>query len=449
MRPPLEVPADIEPFESARQPDARELRVEGRNFLWLVIHHVMLRIGWIFKTESVVMPIFMEVIGGGPILQGCLIVFNRLGFSVPPVLFSRRLNVTPYKKWALAGCSLGMAAMFGLLAVLWASGWWRAEGGHPAWWMPWAFIGTYGVFFALTGMNQLAAHALHGKLVRVNRRGWLFTASALVGTPIAIACAATLMPRWLDRGSHSFELLFGFTALMFLLGSAASLLLVEAPDSFEQQRSRPVDYFRLAFQALVRDANCRRLALLAGLFSTTFMLFPHYQRVVRGFDGVDLGEMTLWVCMQNGAAALFSLVTGPLSDRYGNRLALHITMLGATSAPFVGLALLFGDDSWRQSLGWLVFVPLGFTPVTIRLLLDYALEIAPRHDHPRYVSAVGLCLAVPVFVGAPSMGLLIRLTGYGPAMVLGLVLLVGAVVQSFRIAEPRHATLAAGQDGPH
>src|SRR5690606_26900741 len=124
---------------------------------------------------------------------------------------------------------------------------------------------------------------------------------------------------------------------------------------------------------------------------------------------LDLTQMTLWVCAQNAATALFSLITGPLSDRYGNRIALHISMAGAISAPLLGLAIQWGDQRWLEDLSWLVFIPLGFTPVTVRLLLDYALEIAPRHDHPRYVSAVGLCLAVPVFVGAPLMGLLIRL----------------------------------------
>jgi predicted MFS family arabinose efflux permease len=300
-------------------------------------------------------------------------------------------------------------------------------------------MACYGVFFALTGINQLASHALHGKLVRVNRRGWLFTSTALVGTPIAILSAWWLMPQWLASDRGAFDLLFAFTAAMFALSAITGLLLHEEADNFQQQRARPTDYFRLAWQALHRDANCRRLALLAVLFSTTFMLFPHYQRVVRGTGPLDLTQMTLWVCAQNAATALFSLITGPLSDRYGNRVALHVTMAGAMSAPLLGIALLLGDEAWLNDLSWLVFVPLGFTPVTIRLLLDYALEIAPRHDHPRYVSAVGLCLAVPVFVGAPLMGLLIRMTGYLPAMVVGLVLLTGALVQSFRIAEPRHS----------
>src|SRR5690606_14137774 len=141
--------------------------------------------------------------------------------------------------------------------------------GAPAWWMKWVFIGAYGIFFALTGMNQLASHALRGKLVPPNRRGWLFTAAALIGTPIAILSAAWLMPQWLTTGDGAFDMLFAFTAALFLTAAVTSLFLIESPDNFQQQRARPVEYFRLAWQALAGDADCRRLALLAVLFSTT------------------------------------------------------------------------------------------------------------------------------------------------------------------------------------
>lgn len=438
MRGPIEPPEGVETYDSDAQEQLGELHDEPRNFFWLVVHHVWLRIGWIFKTESVVMPTFLALIGGGALLQGFLPVLNRLGLSIPPVLFSRRLKVAPRKKWALAACSFGMALTFCLLSALWYSGGWQGDDGQAKWWMPLVFLTVYGVFFALTGMNQLAAHALQGKVVQANRRGRLFTASALVGTPLAIIAALVLMPRWLGQQPPDFGALFAFTGIAFALSSVAALPLRESPDDFEQQRSHPGTYFRLAWQAMVRDQNCRRLAILAVLFSTTFMLFPHYVAVVSDQSRVALEVLTLWVCVQNGAAALFSLVAGPVADRYGTRAALHIMIAGAASAPLMGMAMLLASEEFRTNYSWLVFLPLGFTPVTIRLVVNYALEIAPRSDHPRYVSAVGLCLAAPVAIGSPLLGMLIECFGYPIAMVVGLVLLLAALVQSFRIAEPRH-----------
>ena len=37
-----------------------------RNFFLLVLYQVTQRVGWIFKTESIIIPAFMDYIGGGP-----------------------------------------------------------------------------------------------------------------------------------------------------------------------------------------------------------------------------------------------------------------------------------------------------------------------------------------------------------------------------------------------
>ncbi len=168
------------------------------------------------------------------------------------------------------------------------------------------------------------------------------------------------------------------------------------------------------------------------------MLFPHYVAVVREGSDFDLRQVTLWVCVQNAGTAALSLVVGPLADRCGNRAALHLAMAGVALAPLIAVIGLVGPSVLRVDHSWVMFVAIGFTPVTIRLLANYALEIAPRHDHPKYVSALGLCLAVPVVLGAPLVGLVAKWMGYLPVFAAGFVLLVLAFWQTFRIAEPRH-----------
>ncbi|MCO6046811.1 MFS transporter [Aeoliella sp. ICT_H6.2] len=446
MRYSDELPVDVEPYASRMKADPRERRDEAVNFSLLALHQILLRVGWIFKTESIVMPVFMSVVGGGPVLQACLVVLSRLGLSIPPVLFSRTLKIAHRKKWWYAGCSLAMAVPFGALAVLCATGWWQDNQGQPRWWMPAVYLVLYASFFALTGMNQLTAHALQGKLVRVERRGRLFTASVVVGSPIAIVAAMWWMPGWLASQEQGFAALFGCSAVLFALAGVATLFLREAPDDFRQSRSPLWRYFHHAWQVIEHDANARALAILTVLFSTSFMLFPHYVSAVTDGGAFDLRRMTLWVCMQNAGVAMFSFIAGPLADRYGNRAALHLTVAGATIAPLLVIAALLGFEQLRGNYSWLVFVPLGFTPVTIRFLTNYALEIASRHDHPKYISAIGLCMALPVVVGAPLVGLLAKWAGYLPVFTLGFVALLVALWQTFRIAEPRHGESSIMQE---
>ena len=56
----------------------------GHNFLMAIVYQCCLRVGWIFKTESIIMPAVLDVIGGSGWLRGCLPMLNRFGNrSVP------------------------------------------------------------------------------------------------------------------------------------------------------------------------------------------------------------------------------------------------------------------------------------------------------------------------------------------------------------------------------
>lgn len=436
---PVATPAEV----VQQKTDAVQREHETRNFLALIGHQVMLRVGWIFKTESIVMPAFLSYIGGGSVLLGMLPVLNRLGFSIPPLLFARRLKITPRKKRAVALTTLGMAVPFAVLSALWFSGIWQTASGEVAGWVPWLFLTIYGLFFCLTGMNQLGSHSLQGKLIRPDLRGRLFMASVLVGSPVAILAAWTLLPAWLALPDGGFGWLFGFTALAFVVSAAAVTATWEAPDDFREETTNPLEKLHNAWQVVRSSTDSRGLSLLAALASANLMLFPHYQALGRDEFGLGLESLGLWVCVQNVATALYSLVAGPLADRFGNRAALRLTVFGLCLAPLLAITLTMLPTELGRSLFWLVFIPIGFTPVTIRVLINYALEIAPRDEHPKFVSAIGMCLAIPVIIGSPIVGVMIRALGPAPVFAAGLLVLLIAGGQTFWLSEPRHADTTA------
>ena len=74
-----------------------------RNFSLISLYQIVVRTGWIFKTESIVMPAVLDVMGGSGWLRGCLPMLNRFGQSIPPMLASDRIRRTAYKKQILAG----------------------------------------------------------------------------------------------------------------------------------------------------------------------------------------------------------------------------------------------------------------------------------------------------------------------------------------------------------
>ena len=89
------------------------------------------------------------------------------------------------------------------------------------------------------------------------------------------------------------------------------------------------------------------------------------------------------------------------------------------------------------SLCWLIFISLGITPLVLRILINYTLEICPVADHPRYLSTVSLCVAVP-FLFSPLAGWAVDAVGFQSVFLTTVCLLVVSGLMTFRLDEPRH-----------
>lgn len=403
-----------------------------RNFLVLAAYQILWRCGWIFKTESIVMPVVLDLLGGGALVRSFLPLLNRFGLSIPPLLMARRIKVMRQKKWALFACTSLMA-----LSLLALSGIWAVRGTSWANWTPLAFLAAYALFFMSTGVNQMSFNTLQGKLVEPARRGRLMLVANVFGSIGAIVLVIVLLPRWMTSQGGRFEWIFFFSVCCFALAALQSLVLAEPPDDYRQPVTKIRQRFVEVWLTLRRDANFRRLAIIASLFGVSVMLFPHYQALARG-DRMEVGlrDIIWWLVVQNAGTALFSMVVGPLADWRGNRLVLRTTLLAVCGAPIVALALSHIGPAARP---WfpLVFLLVGLTPVTMRTLHNYTLEMASPEDHPRYLSSITLCMAAPIFF-SPLAGVLIRTIGFD-AVFCGITCVVLAGwAMTFGLFEPRH-----------
>jgi MFS family permease len=423
---------------------------EPRNLLLLAAHQIVLRVGWIFKTESVIMPAFIDRVVMGLVsppvagaLRGCLPVLNRLGQSVPPVFSAEPLKATPYKKRALAAFTLLMSLPFAVLSIVWS-----AVGGGGLLWVAALFLALYFAFFVFNGLYHVSFGTVQGKLIRPTRRGHLLLISTGLGTVPAMLFALWWLEYWLERPDGGFAYIFGVTAVCFFLSGLTALLLFEPADDTPRKKTqirRSLSHVWHGLRrnltdtghVLRRDRNLRRLVLVTMLFGSGLMVFPHYQALAMGPLKLPIGRLMVFVIVQNAAVGICSLLVGPLADAFGNRLTLRTLIFGAAIAPLLAVFLLQIDQGTGGKLFYLVFIPLGVTPLVLRILINYTLEICRPAEHPRYLSTVNLCLAAP-FVFSPVVGLLVEVVGY-PTVFLsaaGLIALGGCL--TFRLAEPRH-----------
>jgi hypothetical protein len=334
----------------------------GRNFFILALYQVIVRVGWIFKTESIVMPAVLDSIAGAGWVRGWLPLLNRIGHSIPPLLLARRVTMLPYKARALFATTTLMSLCFlSLSAMFYGRAW------MPVSWMPLLFLGLYAAFFMCVGVNQLSFGTLQGKLVPPVRRGRLLSVSTTVGSVAAILCALILMPRWLRESPPRFDLVFGIAGLLFALAALTLLGLVESQDRYRPCAERFWGHFSRAFKTFRDDATFRTLALSGAMFSSSIMLFPHYQNLGLSQMGLEVTNLVWWVVVQNLGTGLFSIPAGVIADRWGNRLVLQFALLGIAAAPTLAIGLMHLGPAARWAYP-LVFVLIGLTPVVFRSL---------------------------------------------------------------------------------
>lgn len=302
--------------------------------------------------------------------------------------------------------------------------------------MPGLFLLLYTLFFVATGVNQLSLGTMQGKLIRASLRGRLFTSASVIGATGAVTAAWLLLGGWLAPGSERFDLIFGFAGGCFALSIVAILLVREPPDDFQHPPVSPLGHAKAAWDVLHTDANFRRLAQVATLFGTSIMLFPHYQAFAVERLGFDLQNMTLWVIVQNLGTAAISVLGGPLADRRGNRVVLWILMASLTVMPVLAIVLGHTGPFGKRCFP-LVFLLVGMTPMTLKTLQNYTLEICAPVAHARYLSTLSLCVASPILL-SPLVGLLVDLTSFELVFSIVSLLLLTGLLRSLHLKEPRH-----------
>ena len=417
-------------------------KYEGRNFLILVAYQVVMRTGWIFKTESSVMPAAADALDPTGLARSWLPLLNRFGQSVPPVLAARRIKNLHKKQWAFIGTTTAMTVLFAGMTSLWL-----IPGLVQSRFSAVIYLVLYAVFFAAIGVNGLAYNTIQGKLIRPTRRGRLLMIADALGASSAIFCAVFLLTRWLNDERADFALIFGFSTCLFAIASMTSWLLREDPDNHFEPRQGLRYVFAAAWATVRDDANFRRLAIVSALFSTSLVLFPHYQALAR--DELKLGTKYLvwWVVAQNGGTFLFSLLTGPIADRLGNRKALLVVTLLIVAAPLAAIALTFYPAVGQRWFS-VVFVLIGLTPVAQKTFNNYTLEITEPQHHPRYLSTLSLSMAAPIYA-SPLIGAVINAVGFVPVYVTVTLLLFAGFLLTFGLTEPRQRvgmTVVAGTD---
>lgn len=401
---------------------------EKRNLFVFAANQIFMRLGWIFKTESVVMPGFLDVYTLSGFIRGLLPLISRIGQSIPQILIAHRVAKMPRKRMVFMLSAFGITFPWLVLALSLEFGSWSNNT------IVAIFLTLYGLHWLTYGSNVLAHGTLQGKLIRPRRRGRLLAYASLIGCTLAIIIVWLVMPRWVRGDTANYARIFGMTGMFFGFAACSSLFFREPPDNHTAQTVPFLKYLSSGLMLLRYDRNFRVFAIVLMLFYTGWPIFPHYTVFGKRTLGLVSRNFVTLLIAQNMVSGLGALVMGNIADRHGNRIVMRVLIFVAACVPLlaIGLSLLPMGAHWY----WLVYACLGFTPVSGRILTNYTLEISPQEKHPQYLGLLSVLQTVPL-LGSPVVGLLIDRFSFESVFISCSVLVFCSVLLTFRLVEPR------------
>ncbi len=417
-----------------RPPEAWEMQAREhfrRNFLILAFMAISRRVGWIFKTESIIMPGFIYTLTDSSAIRGLLPLISRSGRSFPQFIIAHWVNRLKLKWPAIFAASLVMAMTWGGLSFMIF-----LFPGARSYIILIAFFLTYALFWIANGGAILLEGVLHGKLVPANRRGRLLAASNAIGCLLAIVAVYFLLERWLDSGNSGYSMIFGATSVLFFV-SAFSVLAIKEPPHLSEENSRTFRSFVVDSASIIStDKNFRRLIYVISMFYAFHFLFPHY--TVFGMQSLGLKGRSFisFLIAQNTVNALGSLIMGYMADRRGNKNVLTILIVAGGCVPLLALGIAALPTSLGRNLYWLVFACIGVAPVLQRILVNYVLEICPAERHSQYLGTMNLILMLPT-MASPLVGYAIDYFSFRPIFIVCSMIVFCGAILSLKLDEPR------------
>jgi MFS family permease len=403
------------------------------NFVANVMDGALYTFGWSMVSQTAILPVFVRRIGGGNIAVGLLPVLWALGFNLPQLIITGRMDRSPLKKPLLLRTALAQRFPWLLLAV---AAWLVTDRVAPE--------AALAIFFSLYTLAAVGGSVnlpvwfdLIAKLTPVRRRGRLFAARTILGALFGIgagAMAAEILGALPYPGSYALLFLLAFLSMglsyLFLMslreGGAAGATLPR----------RPVSSLAAASTILREHAPLRRFLVADGLqisatMGSAFIAVHAMQR----FSLPDASAGSFVVIM-TAATVAGSLLFGVLADRAGHRLVL---LLGAGMAFVSAVAALLAGTPGAYGLVF-VCAALSATATAISRL-PFLAELSSEADRPRLVALVNTVTSPCVFWGVIG-GVIADRAGYESVFVLSAAFALAAGLWLvFKVRDPRFSTV--------
>lgn len=405
--------------------------LERRNFSMLTLDGALYNAALTILDATILIPLFLEHVGGSPMLIGLSIAIRQLGFILPQIFMAQWMYRIPrldrFVFWTYLICRF---AFLFLPFVL-------VESPSSQAVLLTFFIG-YTLFSLGEGIIQVPWMDLFGRTIRTENHGRLFGLMQSLGAVGSFGCGLVIQQVLAHPERYPYPSnFFIFFSLAFAVLFLSTLSFLCVKDRPRRKVSVPESSWSATLRGLPRtwkhNRAFRTLLIVQTLVGMHQLVMPFYILYVQGLQGIGLSFIGTLVMAQVVGGIVSGLLIGWFSAQYGNRKAIQFTALINVLVPLLILLAGMGKTAEQvRAYVLLAFVMLGVVGGSWIGFTNYLLEICTDETRGRFVAYLNMCSAPVAVLPVFSAGLTV-IFSYPSLFVFVLILLLVAFFWSFRL----------------
>lgn len=411
-------------------------RVEQRNMRCGILHGAFFQMGTAFADPYAVVPLFLSGFTESRALIGLIVSLIEALTIVPQLGVSRhiRRNCGLARPIMLAGIWMRCAA-WGIIALT------TILVSNQIFWILAVFILLVAVYSLGAGLAVLPFRRVISETITPERRGTFFGGRLAAGGVLAALAGMVVKSILGNEGlawPRNYGILFAFSFISLAIAYTAMSCLrfppkpaTRSPHGLPPLREEIHDIWK-AYPVLKRLIGVR---LLSGGLP---LVLPFLTLYATKEVGIPLAWVGIFVAAQQIGAIFANVAWMPLHNRFGTRSVIQaglglavisLTMIAAFESG-VAVALAFALSGGAMSA-----IKVGFS--------GYILELGTPEIRPLLFALEGTLL-MPLYFMPLLGGSLADALGYRPLVLLGGVMLLGALILARTLCEPRRADPSCG-----
>ena len=394
-----------------------------RNYLLTIAHGICVRLGMNLTDPSLVLSVFVRMLGGSNMLVGLLPTIRFGGWFLPQFLAASWIQPQERK----VPISVAMEAIRVLAYIAFAVLTHTLAASHPHLLLVIFFV-VFSITRLFTGTGALARFDTIGKVIPPSQRASFFATRNFWGGVLVFG--AGFLIRYLLDPTQGQPFPFGFTVLFtlscccFVISALVFSRIIERPDPANRPRRSLRAQLARAPALLRQDPTFRRCLLVRLLLNLTSLAEPFYTVFALDVLGAPASIVGLYLSAMTFASVLSNL----LWQKAGRARDTH-SLLKTASFLTALTPLLAATLPWlMRSVGFTVerhgLLPAYlFTAVFLLAgsgesgrsigLMALLLDISPDEERTSYIGLVNTALGFVSFLPILSGALIDRL-GFEP-----------------------------------